>query len=135
LEDCLTPLDALSYLSKRSWFAMEKGSEIKSENARNVILSYGDQVYFVNRVNVCLGEGEVKYKAVFHAKRVTDNQLQDLELEIDKKLYDMLVEYTKLDNFDLVLILQIEGKESKMCLMSQNWLKQQMAKKPDKYVI
>jgi hypothetical protein len=115
---------------------MEKGPEIKSENARNIILSYGDQVYYVSRVNICVREGEMRLKAVFYARRAIDNQLQNLELEIDKKLYDILVEYAKLDNFELVLILHIEGKESKLCLMSQNWLKQQLTKKsPDKYVI
>jgi hypothetical protein len=67
--------------------------------------------------------------AVFHARRATDNQPQDLELEIDKKLYDIFVEYARLDNFDLVLILRIDGKESRLCLMSLNWLKQQSVKK------
>jgi hypothetical protein len=102
---------------------MEKGSEVKSDKARNVILSYEDTVYFVNRVNVQFHEGEKKHKATFHAKRVADNQMQNLELEISQSLYDVLVEYTKMDNFDLVLILNIETSGSKWCLMSENWLR------------
>jgi len=38
----------------------------------------------------------------------------------------MLIEYTKLDNFDLILVLRIEGSESKWCLMSEEWLKKQV---------
>jgi hypothetical protein len=97
--------------------------EVKSEKARNVILSHGDMVYFVSRVNVDYRESDEKHKAIFHAKRATDNKPQDLELEINRGLYDVLVEYTKLDNTDLILILHVEGDKSKWCLMSENWLK------------
>jgi hypothetical protein len=115
---------------------MKNGPEIRSENARNVILSYSDQVYYVNRVNVRLREREMMCNAVFHARRAIDNQPKDLELEIDKKLYDIFVEYAKLNNSDLVLILHIDGKEPKLCLMSLNWLKQQSAKKGlSKYIV
>jgi hypothetical protein len=135
-EECLTLLDALSCVRKDRWLDMKKGQEIRSGNARNVILSYSDQVYYVNRVNVCVREHEMKCNAVFHARGAIDNQPQDLELEIDKKLYDIFVEYVKLDNSDLVLILQIDGKESRLCLMSLNWLKQQSVKKGlNRYIV
>ena len=98
-------------------------SEIKSENARLVVLSYGDSVYYVNRVNVHLHDGQNKYRAVFHAKRALDNQPEDLDLEISENVYNILIEYTKLDNADMILILHIEGNRSKWCLMSENWLK------------
>ena len=35
-------------------------NEVKSENARNVILSYNDTVYYVNSVNVKVQEGAEK---------------------------------------------------------------------------
>ncbi len=100
--------------------------EVKSENARNVILSYGENVYFVSKVNVQIQEGNSdKLKAIFHAKRLPDNQPEDLNIEINQKLYDMLIEYAKLDKFDMILVLQINGSESKWCLMSENWLQNQ----------
>lgn len=102
---------------------MEKGAVVKSDKARNVILSYEDTVYFVSRVNVQFHEGDKTHKATFHAKRVVDNHMQNLDLEISQSLYDFLVEYTKMDNFDLVLILHIENGGSKWCLMSENWLR------------
>jgi len=99
--------------------------EVKSENARNVILSYGDAVYFVNKVNVQFREDVDKLKAVFHARKAKDAHFQDLEVEISQAAYNILIEYAKLDNFDLILVLRIEGNESKWCLMSEEWLKKQ----------
>jgi hypothetical protein len=101
-------------------------SEVKSENARNVILSYHDTVYFVNKVNVQFQEDVNMLKAVFHARKAKDGQPQDLEVEISQAAYNMLIEYAKLDNFDLILVLRIEGSESKWCLMSEEWLKKQV---------
>jgi len=98
-------------------------TEVKSEKARNVILSYNNSIYFVNGVNVQIDEGACKIKAVFHAKRVVDDVTQDLDLEINKNLYDILVEYAKLDKLDLIMVLRIEGLNSKWCLMSEDWLK------------
>ena len=101
-------------------------NEVKSDNARNVILSYGENVYFVNKVNVQIQEGSAdKLQAIFHAKRLPDHEPEDLNIEITQKLYDMLIEYAKMDKFDLILVLQIQGSESKWCLMSENWLKNQ----------
>lgn len=114
---------------------MGEHSEVKSENARNVILSYGDTVYFVSKVNVQLQEGVDVLKAIFHARRVKDGQLQDLEVEISRATYNMLVEYAKLDNFDLILVLRIEGNESKWCLITENWLKKQVSENSKAYYI
>ena len=105
---------------------MGEHSEVKSENARNVILSYGDAVYFVSKVHVQFREDAETLKAIFHARRVNDGQPQELEVEISQAAYNMLIEYAKLDNFDLILVLRIEGNESKWCLMSENWLKKQV---------
>ena len=102
-------------------------SEVKSENARNVILSYGENVYFVSGVNVQISEGAEKLKAVFHARRLPSNEPEDLDIDIDQRVYDMLTEYAKLDKLDLILVLQIEGSNSRWCLMSENWLKNQIA--------
>lgn len=98
--------------------------EFSSENARNVILRHRQELYYVGRVSVSFREGESTQRAVFHARRATDSQSEDLELEITRKLYDVLVEYAKLDNFGQILILQIDGKESRWCLISENWFKQ-----------
>jgi hypothetical protein len=100
-------------------------SEVKSDNARNVILSYNDKIYYVNGVNVKVQEGADKLKAVFHAKRASDNTLEDLDIEISQETYDILMEYAKLDKLDLIMVLQIEGKTSKWCLMSEDWLRNQ----------
>lgn len=101
-------------------------TEVKAENARNVILSYNEKIYYVNGVNVQIQEGTDKIKAIFHAKRAGDNFLQDLDIEISKAMYDMLVEYAKLDKLDLIMVLQIEGANSKWCLMSEDWLQNQL---------
>lgn len=108
---------------------MGEHSEVKSENAHNVILSYEDTIYFVNKVNVKMQEGTNILKAIFHARRANDGQIQELEIEINQDTYNMLVEYAKLDSNDLILLLHIEGTESKWCLMSENWLKRQYSKK------
>ncbi len=104
---------------------MTDQTEVKSDKVRNVILSYGETVYFVNKVNVQFQEGLEKLKAVFHARRATDNQVQDLEVEISQETYNMMTEYVKMDKLDLVLVLSIEGNDSKWCLLSENWLKNQ----------
>ncbi len=101
-------------------------SEVKSENARNVILSYNDRIYYVNSVNVKVQEGVDKLKAIFHAKRASDNTLEDLDIEINQGTYDILMEYAKLDKLDLIMVLQIEGASAKWCLLSEDWLKHQV---------
>jgi hypothetical protein len=101
-------------------------NEVKSDNARNVILSYQNQIYYVNSVNVKVQEGEQKIQAVFHAKRASDNAQQDLDLEITQGTYDILMEYAKLDKLDLIMVLQVDGADMKWCLMSEDWLQNQL---------
>ena len=111
-------------------------SEVKSQNARNVILSYNDKIYYVNGVNVHIQEGDEKINAVFHAKRVADNLIQDLNIKISKATYDVLLEYAKLDKLDLIMVLQIEGESAKWCLMSEDWLRNQFSKTgPSSYIV
>lgn len=100
-------------------------SEVKSDNARNVILSYNDKVYYVSSVNVAVKEGAEKLKAIFHAKRASDNASEDIDVEINQGTYNMLMEYAKLDKLDLIMVLQIQGGNVKYCLMSEDWLKNQ----------
>jgi hypothetical protein len=101
-------------------------NEVKSDNARNVILSYNDKIYYVDSVAVKVHEGEEKLKAVFHAKRASDSTLEDLDIEINKGTYDILMEYAKLDKLDLIMVLQIVGSTAKWCLMSEDWLRNQV---------
>ena len=98
-------------------------TEVKSGNARNVILSYNNKIYYVNGVNVQINKDANKIKAIFHVKQASDNSSQDLDVEISQGTYDMLVEYAKLDKLDLIMILQIEGTNSKWCLMTEDWLR------------
>ena len=107
---------------------MAEHSEVKSDNARNVILSYGDGVYFVSGVNVQVTEGSEKLRATFHARRAQSNEVEDLNIDITKPVYDVLVEYAKMDKLDMILVLQILGEDAKWCLMSENWLANQVAK-------
>lgn len=101
-------------------------NEVKSDNARNVILSFNDKIYYVKGINVQVQEGANKLKAIFHAKRASDNTHEDLDIEINQATYDILMEYAKLDKLDLIMVLQIEGTSSKWCLMSEDWLKNQV---------
>jgi len=103
---------------------MVETTEIKSENARHLILRCADKLYYVNMIRVRLCEGEKMHKAKFHAKSVGDNQYCDLDMAIPQKLYDVLVEYTKLDNSDLILLLSVENQEFKWSLVSESRLKQ-----------
>jgi hypothetical protein len=109
--------------------------ETRSENARQVILKYENKVYHVNRVNVRCSEENKMYSAVFNARRLDDNKVLDLDFEISQKLYDVLVEYTKLGNSDLLLVLHVEGDNFKWGLVSDSWLRQQTESKFRRYVI
>lgn len=100
-------------------------SEVKSDNARNVILSYNEKIYYVNGVNVKIQEGADRLKAIFHAKRASDNISEDLDIEINHNTYNMLMEYAKLDKLDLIMVLQIQGPDARWCLMSEDWLRKQ----------
>jgi hypothetical protein len=105
---------------------MSEHTEVRSDNARNVILSYQDTVYCINQVNVQVKEGADKLRAVFHGRKIGDNKPKDLEMEISQAAYDVLLEYAKLDKLNLVLVLQIEEGNAKWCLMDENWLKSQI---------
>ena len=75
------------------------------------------------------------YNAVFSAKRLGDSQLMDLGFEIPRNMYDVLMEYTKLGNSDLLLVLNVEGDDFKWGLVSESWLRQQTDSKVRRYVI
>lgn len=109
---------------------MVEHSEVKSENARNVILSYQDVVYYINQVNVQIEEGHEKVKAVFHGKKIGDNKSRQLEVEITQAAYNVLLDYAKLDKRDMMLVLEINNGEAKWCLMDENWLKAQIGMGP-----
>jgi len=111
---------------------MAEHSEVKSENAHNVILSYGDGVYFVSGVNVQVTKGSERLRATFHARRAHTNEVEDLNIDITKPVYDVLVEYAKMNKLDMILVLQILGDDAKWCLMSENWLANQVDKGPTK---
>ena len=114
---------------------MKERVETRSENARHVILKYDEKVYHVNRVNVQCSEGKKVYSAVFNARRLEDNEVLDLDFEISRKLYDVLVEYTKLSDSDLLLVLHVEGGDFKWGLVSDSWLRQQAESKIGRYVV
>jgi hypothetical protein len=102
--------------------------EVKSDNARNVILSYNEKIYYVSGVNVKVQQDAEMLEAVFHAKRASDNAAEDLNIEITKNTYNMLMEYAKLDKLDLIMVLQIVGSDARWCLMSEEWLQKQYDK-------
>lgn len=100
-------------------------NEVKADNAHNVILSYNDTIYYVTSVNVKVQEGADKLQAVFHAKRASDHTEEDLDITINQNTYNMLMQYAKLDQLDLIMVLRIEGATAKWCLLSEEWLKNQ----------
>ena len=109
--------------------------ETRSENARHVILKYENDLYHVDKVNVQYSEGKKVYSAVFRAKRVGSGQLVDLGFDISQNLYDVLVEYTKLDDSDLLLVLHVDGKDFKWSFVSESWLRRQVESKVSRYVV
>jgi hypothetical protein len=114
---------------------MKERVETRSDNARHVILKYEDKLYHVNRVNVHCSEEEKAYSAVFNAKRLEDNKTFDLDFEISRRLYNVLVEYTKLDDSDLLLVLHVDGDDFKWGLISDSWIQQQTESKIRWYVV
>jgi hypothetical protein len=73
------------------------------------------------RVHFC--EGRETHKAIFHAKDTAGGELEDLDMDIPQKLYELLMEYTKTDDSDLMVVLHVEGKEFKWGLVSESWLR------------
>jgi hypothetical protein len=114
---------------------MKERAETRSENARHVILQYENKLYHVDRVTVQCSEEKKMYNAVFSAKRLGDNQLLNLDFDISPNIYDVLVEYTKLDNSDLLLVLNFEGNIVKWRFVSESWLRQQIESKLRRYVV
>ncbi len=110
--------------------------ENRSENARHIILSHSGKVYYVGRVQVHFSKGKGKHQAVFYAKEVGKESMQGLDMEIPHKLYETLVEYTKLDSSDLILVLHVEANNFKWGFTSENWLKQYAGRcNVSKYVV
>ena len=107
----------------------------RSENARHVILKYGDILYHVDQVDVQYSERKKMYEAVFRAKTLGNSQSFDLDFEISPNIYQVLVDYAKLDNSDLLLVLHFDGKIVKWRLVSEKWLQQQIESKISKYVV
>jgi hypothetical protein len=103
---------------------VDRRTETRSEKARQVILKAEEKLYFVNTVSVHLCEGQKVHKATFHAQTVENSQHCDLDFEIPQDLYDTLVQYTKLGNPDLILMLFHEKDTFTWSLISESWLKQ-----------
>ncbi len=102
--------------------------ETHSENVRHAILSYKDRVYYVSTVRVRFCEGKEMHRAIFHAKDAAGGEPKDLDLEISQKLYELLVEYTKIGNSDLILVLRIENKEYSWGMVHESWLRMFLSK-------
>ena len=115
--------------------SMKDRVETRSDNARHVILKYENTLYHVDRVTVKPKKGQEMYNAVFSTKRLKDSQTMDLGLEIPRNMYDILMEYTKLGDSDLLLVLNVEGDDFKWGLVSESWLRQQTSSKVNRYVI
>ena len=114
---------------------MEKRTVTRSENACHVILKYENNLYHVDSVNVQYSEGKNMYEAVFRVKQLHDRQLLDLDFEISPDIYQVLVDYTKLDNSDLWLVLHFESNVVKWRLVSEKWLRQQIKDRVNRYVV
>jgi hypothetical protein len=96
----------------------------RSGNAHHLILSYNGTVFYVSTVRVHFCKGNVKHKAIFYAKEAKDGPSKDLAMEIPQNLYEVLLKYARLDNPDLILVLQVEGEDFKWGFTSETWLKQ-----------
>lgn len=102
---------------------MDEVVETRSENARHLVLSYKDRLYYVSAVKVHFCEGKETHGALFHAKDTVGGQLEDLDMDISQKLYEILLEYAKIGDSDLILVLHVEGKEFQWALVSESRLK------------
>ena len=102
---------------------MEK-AETRSENARQVILSYNGKIFYVSMVRVNFCKGSEKHRAIFHAREGNGSPSEDLTMEIPQNLYETLLKYANLNNPDLILVLQVEGTDFKWGFASESWLRQ-----------
>ena len=115
---------------------MGEKEETRSDTARHVILKYENKLYHVDQVNVQFSESKQMYSAVFRAKRLNDSQSFDLGFDISQKVYDVLLEYTKLGDSDLLLVLNAEDEGFEWSFLSEKWLQQQqVAGKVNRYII
>lgn len=90
----------------------------------------------MSTVSVHLSEDQKAHKATFHAQTVEDGRPCDLDFEIPQDLYEVLVEYTRLGNPDLVLMLFHENNTFKWSVMSESWLKKYSnTSNGDQYVV
>jgi hypothetical protein len=106
---------------------MEK-TETRSENARQVILSYNGKIFYVSMVRVNFCKGSEKHRAIFHAREAKGCPAEDLAMEIPQNLYETLLKYTSLNNPDLILVLQVEGTDFKWGFTSDSWLRQHLCR-------
>ena len=98
--------------------------ETRSDNAHQLILSYDGALFYVSAVRVHLCNGDAKHKAIFCAKEVNNGSSKDLAMEIPKNLYEVLLKYVRLNNPDLILVLEADGGEFKWSFTSETWLRQ-----------
>jgi hypothetical protein len=105
---------------------VEERAETRSERARHIILRKENEVYYVDMVKVHLRKGEQTQKAVFHARKAENEHFFDLDLEIPYKLYDILVDYTKLGDPDLLLVLSMENSHFRWAIVSESFLERQL---------
>jgi hypothetical protein len=110
--------------------------ETQSENAHHVILKYKEKLYYVSKIRFYFSKDEEMHRALLHSKGLRDGQLENLEFKVSRKLFELLTEYAKMNNPDLLLVLFIEGKELKWQLLSESCLKQQLnQKKAYRYIV
>jgi hypothetical protein len=98
--------------------------EARAENAHRVILSNNGNLFYVSTVRVHLCKGDTKHQATFCTREANDGQSKELKMEIPQNLYDILLKYVRLNNPDLLLVLQVEGNEFKWGFTSETRLKQ-----------
>ncbi len=115
---------------------MEQETRAAAKNAHQIVLSYNDKIYNVDLVKVRLCEGKNKHNAVFHAKEIHLSQFTDLSLDIPRGLYDALVEYAKLNDPDMILVLNVKNDSYNWNLVSDAWVKQAAsAQNTKKYIV
>ena len=102
---------------------MEK-VEMRSGNAHHLIMSYNGTVFYVSTVRVHFCKGDMKHEAIFCAKETKDGSSKDLAMEIPQDLYEVLLKYVRMNNPDLILVLQVEGSNCRWGFTSETWLRQ-----------
>ena len=106
---------------------MEERAETISERAHQIIFKKENELYYVSMVKVHFRKGEEMQRAIFHARKAEDERFCDLNLKIPCKLYDILVDYTKRSDPDLLLVLSMENSHFRWSLVSESFLKRQLS--------